>query len=306
MKDVTCELETLHIAIACSIVKCSPRSILAIKNGTVPEGDPMPYAKAACLLAVKKTPDIIPYRHPLPIESVDVNFEIEESRIVITVKVSAVAKIGLGLEALSGASLAALAIYDFLNPIDDEIEIISVKLLKKRGGKSYYKETLPAGFKAAVIVTSDSAFQGTREDKSGKSIIAALKEFNITNIDYAILPDEKELIKQKIQDYCADEFHMIITAGGTGLGPRDVTVEATSETITKEIPGISETIKAYGQKRTPYAMLSRGLVGLNGKTVIINLPGSTKGAKESMKAIFPAIFHIYGVFEGTNHEVSSR
>ena len=121
------------------------------------------------------------------------------------------------------------------------------------------------------------------------------------NIDYGVLPDEKELIKQKIEKYCVDGIHLVITTGGTGPGPRDVTVEATSEVIKREVPGISETIKAYGQKRTPYAMFSRGLTGLNGNTLIINLPGSAKGAKEGMDAIFPAIFHIYKMIEGKGH-----
>lgn len=302
MKDVTFKSETLHLAIAHSIVKCSLQSIKAIQNRTIPGGDPLPLAKAACFLAVKKTPDVIPHHHPVPIERVDVDFKIEGNKITIEVQVSSVSKVGLGLEALFGASAAALTIYDILEPDDEEIEITSTKLLKKRAGKSYHEENLPKGFKVAVIVTSDSTYQGTRKDKSGKAIMTTLKNYNVSDIEYIILPDEKDLIKQKMEKCCANGIHMVITTGGTGLGPRDVTVEATSEVIKKEIPGISEAIKSYGQKRTPYAMLSRGLAGVSGKTVIINLPGSTKGAKESMEAIFPAIFHIYGVFEGTDHQ----
>ena len=301
MKDVAFKSETLRTAIAGSTVRCSAKSIDAIQNGTVPKGDPLPYAKAACFLAVKKTPDLIPHCHPLLIESVDVDFKIEGNEIKIEATVTASAKTGMEMEALTGASVAALTIYDILKPIDDDIEITSVTLLKKRGGKSDFKVSLPAGFKAAVLVTSDSTSQGTREDKSGKVIIESLKKFNVTDIDYGVVPDEKELIKQKIENYCADRIHMVITTGGTGPGPRDVTAEATSEVIKREMPGISDTIKGYGQKRTPYAMFSRGLAGLNGKTVIINLPGSTKGAQDGMNAIFPAIFHIYDMMEGKGH-----
>tara|TARA_B100000315_G_scaffold150307_1_gene139005 strand:+ start:13331 stop:14236 length:906 start_codon:yes stop_codon:yes gene_type:complete len=301
MKDVTFKNETLRIATAGSTVKCSPHSIQAIQNGTVPKGDPLPYAKAAAFLAVKKTPFLIPHCHPLLIESVDVDFKIKGNEINIEVVVTASAKTGMEMEALTGASVAALTIYDILKPIDDDIEITSVKLLKKRGGKSDFKVTLPDGFKAAVIVTSDSTHKGTREDKSGKVIVETLKNFNVMDIDYEVLPDEKELIKKKIESYCADGMHMVITTGGTGPGPRDVTVEATSEVIKRELPGIAETIKAYGQKRTPYAMFSRGLVGINGKTVIINFPGSTNGVKEGMDATFPAIFHIYAMMEGKGH-----
>lgn len=301
MKDVAFKNETLRTATAGSTVKCSLKSIQAIQNGTVPKGDPLPYAKAACFLAVKKTPDLIPHCHPLLIESVDVDFKIKGNEIKTEVVVTASAKTGMEMEALTGASVAALTIYDILKPIDDDIEITSVKLLEKRGGKSDFKVSLPDGFKAAVIVTSDSTHKGTREDASGKTIVETLKNFNVKNIDYEVLPDEKELIKQKIESCCADGVNMVITTGGTGPGPRDVTVEATGEVIKKEMPGISEAIKVYGQKRTPYAMFSRGLVGLNGKTVIINFPGSTKGAKEGMDAIFPAIFHIYAMMEGKGH-----
>jgi len=301
MKDVAFKSETLRTAIAGATVRCSAKSIDAIQNGTVPKGDPLPYAKAACFLGVKKTPDLIPHCHPLLIESVDVDFKIEGNEIKIEATVTASAKTGMEMEALTGASMAALTIYDILKPIDDDIEITSVTLIKKRGGKSDFKVNLPEGFKAAVLVTSDSTSQGTREDKSGKVIMESLKKFNVTDIDYGVVPDEKEVIKEKIENYCADGIQMVITTGGTGPGPRDVTAEATSEVIKREMPGISDTIKGYGQKRTPYAMFSRGLAGLNGKTVIINLPGSTKGAQDGMNAIFPAIFHIYDMMEGKGH-----
>ena len=301
MKDVTYKSETLRTAIALSTVRCSSHSIEAIQKGSIPKGDPRPYAKAACFLAVKKTPDLIPHCHPLLIESVDVDFAIKENEIQIEVQVSSPAKTGMEMEALTGASVAALTIYDILKPIDDDIEITSIKLLEKRGGKSDFKESLPEGFKAAVIVTSDSASQKKSEDKSGKAIIDSLKNFEITDVEHLVLPDEKETIKEKIEYFCSKEYHMVITTGGTGVGPRDVTVEATSEVINKEVPGIAEAIKSYGQKRTPYSMLSRGITGLKGKTVIINLPGSTKGALDGMKAIFPAILHIYEMMEGKGH-----
>ncbi len=301
MKDVTYKNETLRTAIALSTVRCSSHSIEAIQKGSIPKGDPRPYAKAACFLAVKKTPDLIPHCHPLLIESVDVDFEIKENQIQIEVQVSSAAKTGMEMEALTGASVAALTIYDILKPIDDDIEITSIKLLEKRGGKSDFKESLPKGFKAAVIVTSDSASQKKSEDKSGKAIIDSLKNFEITDVEHLILPDEKETIKEKIENFCNKGYHMVITTGGTGVGPRDVTVEATLEVINKEVPGIAEAIKSYGQKRTPYSMLSRGVTGLKGKTVIINLPGSTKGALDGMQAIFPAILHIYEMMEGKGH-----
>ncbi len=301
MKDVTYKNDTLRTAIAGSIVQCSPASIEAIQKGTIPKGDPLPYAKAACFLAVKKTPDLIPHCHPLLIESVDVDFKIEENKIFIEVTVACCGKTGLEMEAMTGASVAALTIYDILKPIDDDIEILSTKLLKKRGGKSDFKVKLPEGFKAAVVVMSDSTSKGTREDKSGKAIMETLKTFNVTDIDYAVLPDEKTKIIEKLESLCSAKTDMVITTGGTGLGPRDVTVDATREVVETDITGISDTIRSYGQKRTPYAMLSRGFAGMKGKTLIINLPGSTKGVRDGMHAIFPAIFHMYDMMMGKGH-----
>ena len=105
-----------------------------------------------------------------------------------------------------------------------------------------------------------------------------------------------------MKQLCDDGALLILSTGGTGLGPRDVTVEATKEIIDREIPGIMETARAYGQERTPYAMLSRGLAGQRGDTLIINLPGSSKGVEECLNAIFPAVLHGYKMMKGFGHD----
>jgi molybdenum cofactor synthesis domain-containing protein len=117
-----------------------------------------------------------------------------------------------------------------------------------------------------------------------------------------VIADEKLLISSLLEKYYQAGVNLIITTGGTGLGPRDVTVEATAAIIDREIPGIMEAARGYGQKRTPYAMLSRGLAGQRGKTIIINLPGSSKGVEESLDAIFPAILHAYKMMGGGGHD----
>ena len=118
---------------------------------------------------------------------------------------------------------------------------------------------------------------------------------------YEVLPDDKDLIVRKLKELCDQGVLLILTTGGTGLGPRDVTVEATREVIDREVPGIAETMRRFGQARTPYAMLSRGIVGLAGSTLMINLPGSSRGVAESMDAIFPALFHLYPMMRGGGH-----
>jgi molybdenum cofactor synthesis domain-containing protein len=118
---------------------------------------------------------------------------------------------------------------------------------------------------------------------------------------YEILPDDKDLIRERLLKWCDEGVRLIMTTGGTGLGPRDVTVEATREIMEREIPGIMEAGRVYGQERTPYAMLSRGLAVQRGNTLIINLPGSSNGVRETLNAIFPAVLHAYPMMGGGGH-----
>ena len=187
-----------------------------------------------------------------------------------------------------------------LKAVDKDMEIVSTKLISKKGGKTSFAERLPKDFSAAVIVTSDGTSKGTREDTSGKIIKERLEDFGL-HPSYTVLPDDKESIRKKLVELCGDGIHLILTTGGTGLGPRDVTVEATSEIMDREIPGIMEAARSYGQKRTPYAMLSRGLAAQKGKTLIVNLPGSSNGVRESLNAIFPHLLHGYLMMGGAGH-----
>lgn len=300
MKSVTDKIDTLREAVATSTIVAKPETIERLSRNDVPKKDILAVARAAGVMAAKKTSELIPYCHPIPLDVVDIQFDIQEDRIIIRASVQAVWKTGVEMEALTAASIAALTIYDMLKPIDKKLEIISTQLILKKGGKSDFQENVPKGFSAAVIVTSDGTSKGTRQDKSGKMIQERLESFGIRP-SYTILPDEKELILSKLKELCSEGVHLIMTTGGTGLGPRDVTVEATREIITREIPGIMEAARSYGQRRTPYAMLSRGLAGQKGKTLIVNLPGSSNGVRESLNAIFPAILHAYPMIKGGGH-----
>ncbi len=300
MKSVSDKIETLRVAVAQSTLRTTPEAIGRVKSNDLPKKDALVTARIAGITAAKKTGDIIPFCHPLPLDYVEIEYELSHDSITFTATASAVAKTGVEMEALTASSVAALTLYDMLKPLEVEMEIVSTKLISKRGGKSDFVERIPKGFSAAIIVTSDGTSQGKREDKSGKIIQERLRNYGIEP-HYTVLPDEKELIIQELKRLCEEKVHLIITTGGTGLGPRDVTVEATHEVIEREIPGIMEAGRAYGQKRTPYAMLSRGLAGQKGNTLIANLPGSSKGAEETLKAIFPAILHAYGMMKGMGH-----
>ncbi len=300
MKSVTAKTTTLRRATASASIKTGSETIKRMQANDLPKKDVLIVARVAAVTAAKKTPDLIPYCHPLPIDSVDVRFEIHEDRIDIEATVEAVWKTGVEMEALCAASVAALTIYDMLKPVDKNMVIETTRLVKKRGGKTTFRPRPSAGFTAAVIVTSDGTAAGEREDRSGKIIKERLESYDLRPV-YVILPDEKDQIEKQLRELIEDKTDLIITTGGTGFGPRDVTVEATRAVIEREAPGIAEACRAYGQDRTPYAMLSRSLAGVAGQTIIVNMPGSSKGAEESLNAIFPGIFHAYGMLRGGGH-----
>ena len=302
MVDITSKPYTLRMATAQAIVKVSKQeTIQAIQEGTVPKGDVFAMSKAVGLLAVKKTSDLLADCHPLPIEYTGITYEIEGLEIKVSVTLKTIYKTGVEVEAMHGASVVALNMYDMLKPIDKGIEIWNIKLLEKRGGKTDFKDGFHQEITAAVIVCSDSISEGKKEDKAGKAIAERLEKYQVKIVDYTVIPDEPEAIEEKYRHYLEKKVDLIIFTGGTGLSPRDVTPDTLEPLLDRRIPGIEEAIRSYGQQRTPYAMLSRSLVGLTNKSLIMALPGSTKGAAESIDAVFPFVLHLFKVVEGAQH-----
>ena len=302
MVNITHKSNTLRKAIAQAIVKVSlPETIQAIQNRTVPKGDVLECARVAGLFAAKRTADMIPDCHPLPVEFTSVSYEVGEMEVRVFVEIHTIYKTGVEVEAMHAASVVALTMYDMLKPIDKGVTIEQIKLVEKRGGKSDRSPAVNRMLKAAIIVCSDSISAGKGEDRAGEIIREKLEKHGVLVLEKNVIPDDKSEIQQSAKQFAEAEVDLIIFTGGTGLSPRDITPEALEEILDRRIPGIEEAIRSYGQQRTPFAMLSRSLAGQIGNSVVLALPGSSSGAGESIDAIFPALLHVFKVIEGARH-----
>ncbi|MEW6188825.1 MAG: molybdopterin adenylyltransferase [Actinomycetota bacterium] len=157
--------------------------------------------------------------------------------------------------------------------------------------------------KVAILTVSDKGFRGEREDLSGKVIVEKMTSLGAEIVHQEIVPDEFDIISQRLR-YLADDIDadLVLTTGGTGLSPRDVTPEATKAVIEREVPGFAEAMRQESLKVTPHAMLSRAVSGIRKQTLIINLPGSPKAVKECLEVILPALPHGIEILRGRGGE----
>lgn len=298
MIDITHKPTTLREATATALVTVSnATTITALKEKRVPKGDVLESARVAALFGVKKTHELIPDCHPLPIEHAECTFTVGEMEVIVTMRVRTIYRTGVEVEAMHGASVAALTVYDMLKPIDKGVMIGGIRLLEKKGGKSDWKDRFDAPVKAAVLVISDSVSNGKKVDKGGVEAVDRLKKLGAECNGTTVVPDEPERIAAQVRAWANEGIDLILTTGGTGLSPRDRTPEAIAPILDREVPGIMEAARSYGQERMPWAMMSRGVAGMIGRTLVITLPGSTRGAQETMDALFPFVLHVVKVQE---------
>jgi molybdopterin adenylyltransferase len=154
-------------------------------------------------------------------------------------------------------------------------------------------------FEVAILVLSDKGAKGDREDRTGAMLKESVKAFGWEVVYYEVLPDERDLLMERLISMCDyARVDLVLTSGGTGLAPRDITPEATLKVVDRQVPGLGEAMRAYGMQKTPRAMLSRGIAGIRKHTLIINLPGSIKGARESLEAVMGALEHGLDTLKG--------
>lgn len=316
MIDVGDKAATKRFCVARGKLIATPEVILRIKNGELPKGNVLPLAEAAGITAVKKTSDILPLCHPLPIDAAYVRFEFEENAVHAFCEVSTVAKTGVEMEALSGVSAALLCIYDLTKGIYPALEISDIHLVKKEGGKSGVwihpknsstlisasGEKLWENLNFSVITLSDRCSQGLAEDTSGPKIIDYSKNLGAKLVHHKLIPDNALELKDTIQSILKDKkTNLILCTGGTGLGPHDITPETISSMGGKLVPGIGEVIRSYGSTFTRFSYLSRSEGFLIDQTLVICLPGSFKAVKESLEAIQKIVPHAMHMIRGDSH-----
>ena len=314
MVDVGAKPVTARRAVAAALVRMRPDVLATLLDAGGPKGDALVTARLAGIGAAKRTSELIPLCHPLPLDRVDVDLEADRGAGTVTIRAeaAATARTGVEMEALTAASVAALTLYDMAKALQRDIVIERIELLEKSGGRSgdyragagegFPGPGEPAAHEAVVVTCSNRSAAGERDDASGPVLVAALRDAGF-DVDSAaiVVADDEDAIAALLSRLADAGHRLILTTGGTGLTPTDVTPAATRRVIQRETPGLAELMRAAGIASTPMAALSRGVVGTRGRTLIANLPGSPKGASESLDALLPVLRHALDQLGGGDH-----
>lgn len=319
MIDVGKKRVTQRRAVASGTIKIGVLAFQKVKEKSLPKGDVLSLAEIAGIMGAKKTPDLLPMCHTLPLDKVEIHCElVPPDAVTVYCQTLAHAKTGVEMEAIIGAQVALATIWDLVKGTEPNLEIGAVRLLVKEGGKSglwvnpdgipdWLAAQLPdektlTGIKAAVLVMSDRAAGGVYEDRSGALLEELLVQKGAHVCEKRIIPDNPQDIEKALRDFQAQHAPaLIFLSGGTGPGPRDVTPETLAKLCDKTIPGLGELLRSDGACLTDMAWLSRSCGGVVGESLVIALPGSPKAVREGIEALLPLLPHTLKMIKGDDH-----
>jgi cyclic pyranopterin phosphate synthase len=291
MVEVGGKAVTRRTATATGVFMSTPEVIALVRVDGLPKADVLATARIAGIQGAKRTSELIPLCHPLPLTSVAVDFELLDDRITITATAKTTGQTGVEMEALTAVCVAGLTLHDMTKAVDPDSVLTDIRVTSKRGGKS--SQVVPGS--AAVLVASTRGAAGETEDTTGPRIVDWLAgrgySAERTVVADADVPEALALL-------LSSGPAVLITTGGTGLSPTDRTPEATRAVLDRELPGVAEAIRARGLQNTPMAAISRGLAGDANGTLVVNLPGSTGGVNDGLAVLDDLLGHLVAQLAG--------
>lgn len=308
MVDVGDKPSTKRVAVATGRFVTRPDVIALVRGDDLPKADVLATARIAGISAAKRTPDLIPLCHHVALSSVKVSFVLDEASILIEARAATTGPTGVEMEALTAVAVAGLTLHDMVKAADPAARMTDIRLVEKTGGRSGRwtpsddVRTFDTGRRAEVIVASTSGAAGNRVDRTGPVLADWLRTRGFEVAEPRIVADAD--IAAGLRTALRDRPTVLITTGGTGVSPTDATADATAEILDRELPGIAESIRRHGEHNTPLAVLGRGLVGLAGRTLVVNLPGSPGGVADGIAVLDPILDHLLAQISGhSDHHV---